>query len=281
MTLGERIKRSRLDRGMSQKALAGEQITRNMLSQIENGQATPSMKTLQYLAERLDVSPSRLLGEEEGEKKFSLAKRRYRAGDYMGALKALQAEGVTGDEGNLILSKVYGALARTALEKTTAEEAVVYAKKAISSGEKSLYEDKYLRICMLGILARCALLSRQGEAEALEEYREEILEVQAATGLLAMEEHMARGNYSIAEQICTRLLRLPDALMPHFYLLRGKLCAVQKKFSEAVPFLKQAEAAAGENKRLLQEVYELLELCFREQEDFRSAYEYAGKRREL
>ena len=59
MTLGERIKRSRLDRGMSQKALAGEQITRNMLSQIENGQATPSMKTLQYLAERLDVSPSR------------------------------------------------------------------------------------------------------------------------------------------------------------------------------------------------------------------------------
>ena len=43
---------------MTQAQLAGDGITRNMLSLIENDMATPSLQTLQYLSERLDVSPS-------------------------------------------------------------------------------------------------------------------------------------------------------------------------------------------------------------------------------
>ncbi len=38
-----------------------------MLSQIENGKATPSMKTLQYIAEKLECEPSFLLEEDEGK----------------------------------------------------------------------------------------------------------------------------------------------------------------------------------------------------------------------
>lgn len=38
-----------------------------MLSQIENGKATPSMKTLQYIAEKLECEMSFLLEEDEGE----------------------------------------------------------------------------------------------------------------------------------------------------------------------------------------------------------------------
>ena len=53
MELGERIRQARLGAGLSQKALCGDRITRNMLSQIEHGAARPSMDTLSYLAERL------------------------------------------------------------------------------------------------------------------------------------------------------------------------------------------------------------------------------------
>lgn len=53
MHLGERIKEARLEAGLTQRALCGDVITRNMLSQIENGIAKPSMSTLQYLAGRL------------------------------------------------------------------------------------------------------------------------------------------------------------------------------------------------------------------------------------
>ena len=53
-TLGQKIKKSRLDSRLTQQDLAGNFITRNMLSKIESGTATPSLKTLQYLAQRLD-----------------------------------------------------------------------------------------------------------------------------------------------------------------------------------------------------------------------------------
>ena len=53
MELGKRIRQARLEAGLSQRQLCGEQITRNMLSQIENGSARPSMDTLRYLAAQL------------------------------------------------------------------------------------------------------------------------------------------------------------------------------------------------------------------------------------
>lgn len=54
MTLGEKLRQARLEAGLSQRQLCGDQITRNMLSQIENGSANPSMATLQYLAQKLN-----------------------------------------------------------------------------------------------------------------------------------------------------------------------------------------------------------------------------------
>ena len=53
MELGEKIRQARLEAGLSQRALCGDVITRNMLSQIENGSAKPSMATLQHLAKGL------------------------------------------------------------------------------------------------------------------------------------------------------------------------------------------------------------------------------------
>ena len=56
MELGQRIKQARLEAGLSQRQLCGETVTRNMLSQIENGTAKPSMGTLCFFAERLGLS---------------------------------------------------------------------------------------------------------------------------------------------------------------------------------------------------------------------------------
>ena len=43
---------------LTQTELAGSEMTKSMLSQIENGKATPSMKTLQYIAEKLECETS-------------------------------------------------------------------------------------------------------------------------------------------------------------------------------------------------------------------------------
>ena len=63
--LGQRLKQARIEAGLSQRQLCGEEITRNMLSQIESGKAKPSMQTLTYLAQKLGKSVSWFLGEED------------------------------------------------------------------------------------------------------------------------------------------------------------------------------------------------------------------------
>ena len=61
--MGELLRKARLEAGLTQRALCGDWITRNMLSQIENGTARPSMATLQYLADALGKPVSYFLGE--------------------------------------------------------------------------------------------------------------------------------------------------------------------------------------------------------------------------
>lgn len=64
MELGEKLKQTRLEAGLSQRQLCGDVITRNMLSQIESGKARPSMPTLQYLAARLGKPVGYFLEED-------------------------------------------------------------------------------------------------------------------------------------------------------------------------------------------------------------------------
>lgn len=67
MKIGEKIRMLRTSKFMTQSELAGNEITRNMLSRIENGAAQPSLDTLRYIAAKLNVSPGFLLSEAGDE----------------------------------------------------------------------------------------------------------------------------------------------------------------------------------------------------------------------
>ena len=64
--LGANIKAARLSLGLTQWELTGEDLTRNMLSRIENGAALPSLPTLCTIAEKLGMPPGALLGDLGG-----------------------------------------------------------------------------------------------------------------------------------------------------------------------------------------------------------------------
>ncbi len=70
MDIGKRIKEIRVGKLMTQSQLAGDEITRNMLSRIENGAALPSLGTIMYLAKRLGVPAGVLLSDDDGEYNF-------------------------------------------------------------------------------------------------------------------------------------------------------------------------------------------------------------------
>ncbi|MCD8315473.1 MAG: helix-turn-helix domain-containing protein [Firmicutes bacterium] len=101
MSIGSKIRELRRQRGLTQKELAGDEITRNMLSLIENDLAKPSLETLVYISERLDVSPAYLLDESERTPSEieSMLCSLYNEGDFEscirsgGSLSALDAGG--------------------------------------------------------------------------------------------------------------------------------------------------------------------------------------------
>jgi len=74
MNIGKKIKNIRTEKLMTQSELAGDVITRNMLSQIENGSAQPSLSTVKYLAGKLGVPAGYLLSE--GDEEFVYNKTR-------------------------------------------------------------------------------------------------------------------------------------------------------------------------------------------------------------
>jgi transcriptional regulator with XRE-family HTH domain len=63
MTLGKKIRSLRKEKGITQAALCGEYMTRNMLSQIENDIATPSLPTVCFIAKQLSVPVGYLIDE--------------------------------------------------------------------------------------------------------------------------------------------------------------------------------------------------------------------------
>ena len=78
MDIGKKIREIRTEKLMTQSQLAGDEITRNMLSRIENGAALPSLGTVMYLAKRLGVPAGALLSDDDCEynfKKSSLIKK--------------------------------------------------------------------------------------------------------------------------------------------------------------------------------------------------------------
>ena len=94
LSLGKKIKMLRIERKITQQELVGDYITRNMLSQIENDIALPSIKTLQFLSDALGVPLSYLMqtendgdygAEYETADGIDLrAKKIFFSGDYLG-----------------------------------------------------------------------------------------------------------------------------------------------------------------------------------------------------
>lgn len=161
---GRRIKEARIAKKMTQSEVVGDFITRNMLSQIESGAATPSVKTLEYLAETLDIPISELMprGDEEPDgaeafRRFLRAKELLGSGLFREALSELEgcAGGGLEDELYAVSARCYLKLAEEISAENTAE-AVEYAKKAADLAERGLYANTALKaeaVRLLNVLA--------------------------------------------------------------------------------------------------------------------------------
>ncbi len=262
MELGEKLRAARLEAGLSQRALCGDEITRNMLSQIENGTAQPSMKTLRYLSSRLGKSMSYFLEESmpasPNAQRILLARRCYDLGDWMGTIRQLKEykvpDPVFDRERDLLWSFSSLALAEEALR----EKKAPYARELLEQVVVPVYAGREIlrqKLLLLGRLRGERVSSRLPSLD---------------------EELMLRSREALEDEDYPRAMALMDAVEnrnPEYHLLRGQLCYSQEDYREAAEHLQQAEALYPK------ETVPQLEACFRELGDFEKAYLYACKAR--
>src|ERR1041384_3648649 len=95
-TIGQRLKRSRLERGLSQRELAAPGVSYAYISRIEAGTRQPSVKALRRLAAKLGVTAdyletgSELARGEHLELKLADLELSIRLGEGEGAAPALE-----------------------------------------------------------------------------------------------------------------------------------------------------------------------------------------------
>ena len=264
MELSQKLKQARLDAGLSQKTLCGDRITRNMLSQIENGSARPSMDTLRYLAAQLGKPISYFLEDTAVTSPNQALMEQARSAEPSEALHLLgqyQSPDPTFDRERWLLEALTCmTLAGDALRQRTPAYASTLLDRAAVAGSRTPYytadnERRRLQLCWQAG-------ERLSEAQ-LPDLTEELL--------LRAESALRAENYDR----CAALLACATTTDTQWHYMMAQMYFAQNAFAEARPHFEAAwdHAPAVCCSRL--------EDCCREMGDFAGAYFYACKLREL
>ena len=264
LEIGQRIRTARQEAGLSQRQLCGDQITRNMLSQIENGGAVPSLQTLQYLADRLQRPVGWFFGDQKvsDREPVDQAWTLYQEGNTQEAARIL-----SGCPEETLYSFQDVPVLKTLILLSLAEQAI--------EGNRQPYAQQMLdwveqTDCGIPALRRQAILL-QGR-----------LENQNAPAVCDQlpsldQELLLRAEAALQQGDGKRAGILLDAAQQQsseqWLMLRGRVCLSSGDFREAAGYFHQAE------RNLPDRTAPYLEQCYRELGDFRQAYLYACRQK--
>jgi len=256
--IGEKIRQLRKSMGLTQEELAGDHMTKSMLSQIENGRAFPSMRTLQYLAAKLKQDPGYFLEEHENEPIRELLReveQANKAKNYelvLSRVKPLLDELPTTVDTARLLEYYVAACFYTGTEG--GEEAVT---KAADIYERfGLYVEsvkvKYLRYALLFTTDQYQeslelIRSLQEEYNAKQTSRDYLFEIQlyyAESVTLS-----ALGRYAECRDVMIKALQFSKEedvyhMTDHFYRILAQICLLTGDHDKVWHYLKKARMFA-------------------------------------
>lgn len=254
MTIGEKLRTARLEAGLSQRQLCADMITRNMLSQIENGSARPSMDTLIFLAQQLNRPVSYFLEEEStvsgNAPCMEQARRAYREGRLEEAEKMLSdyrsPDPLFDDEYGLLNILLLLCKAEKALDRP------IYARQLLQeiTLQKTCYMTPELEY-------RRQLLLAQVSSEPIELPADDRpLLIRARNAL----------NKADGAQCVVLLEACEEKSNPDWRYLRAEAAFLMEDYALAAEYYPET-------------CFAQLEACYRNLGDYKKAYEYACKQR--
>ncbi len=268
---------------MTQAELAGNQITRNMLSSIENGNAQPSLSTVFYIAKALNVPVGFLLAEEGDELVYQkingLAniKRAYRAEDWMGCRNlCMSACPEPDDEIRLILAQCDLGIAKSAFWEGRIRFACRFFDEAILYASETLYPAEHIRAEATLYFRYMSGISPTLYSDVLDESEgAEFVCQNAFSAYLDALERLDAGDRRGAEENLEKL-ESDSFFCKH---LRIKLMMRDGAFAQAkTDLLRLLDAEIPLNEVILYAILSDLEVCCREIEDYKGAYRYSNER---
>ena len=284
MNIGKQIRQLRLSKLMTQADLAGDQITRNMLCNIERGTALPSLPTAMYLAGRLGVPVGLLLAEEGGEFPYRKMiempniRRAFAAGDFTGCLSLLHSSfpAERDDELSLLCAEAEFGAARNAFEEGRFRRAAAAFDRGVTAAGQTVYDTDSLR-------ARTAVYFRylSGVSPTLSS---DILPENEVAGARAFGDEFCEYFMALDAlengrdgEVAAYLTRQEKSL--YAARIRALILMKKEEYQEAEEALEallaRPELSVG---ALLYEIFGDLDLCCRKNDDYKRAYEFAGSR---
>ena len=260
MELGEKLRQSRMEAGLSQRQLCEGIVTRNMLSQIEHGTARPSMDTLRHLASRLEKPVSYFLDEEcvisPNQERMTQVRQHIRKKEFVQARQLLLD--FCGEDAVYDWERRYllGISTLAVAEQALTEGKYVYARQLLEESEYPK-ELEHRQLLLLGRIPGADLGQILRRLPSVDP--DLMLRAKAA---------LEDGDLTRAEAL---LMAVENQETAQWYLLIGRVRMLQGRFAEAVQHLEQAQ------QEYPQECWPMLEKCCRELGDFRMAYEYRCK----
>jgi transcriptional regulator with XRE-family HTH domain len=290
MNIGERIRELRISKLMTQADLAGDHITRNMLSCIENGSANPSLSTIIYIAGRLGVPAGFLLAEQGDEMAYrkmsnlSNIKKAYTTGDVQ-SCRSLCLSGCPepDDEISLLLANCDAEIAAEEFWSGRLRSSCRFFDEALSYAEKTIYSTDAIEAEIRVYFRFMERISHTLYSDLLDEGK--ALSVKSNSIIsqyLDALDALDNGDVTVAEALINQLTQSGSNSFFEAHL-QSKLLIVQKNYKQAYRALQQLLQDSGTplNKIELYTVLGDLEICCREDEDYKNAYRCASEKVEL
>ncbi|MBQ7377594.1 MAG: helix-turn-helix transcriptional regulator [Clostridia bacterium] len=272
MTVGEKLKKARKEQGLTQAALSQGIVTRNMLSEIENGVAAPSIATIKALAARLELPIEYFFSEEDDlfffQKKNLLPhlKQAMARGNYRECIRLFkQSDLSTDDELAYMLAECHYKEAEKALHNGSLRSAAAHLSLLKEYTEQTIYSTAHFSA---GATVLSAIVTN----------------VQSPRYEFDQKEYVKHTKTAILSELCAYLLEdvgYPYTSVQYAKHLEARKLMKENRYAAALSLLTELEAQKSTyvvSAFFLFRLYADLESTYRELGDYENAYKYSSKR---
>lgn len=274
MTLGEKIKARRRELKITQSDLAGTEITRNMISAIEQDKAQPSLSTLKYIANALLLPLPYLLSNENDlffyvkKERMPAIKNALETKNYNACISLILKIDTLDDELYFILAKCYFELGVSSVLLGS----LLSAKKQLTLAKEYCNRTMYDTSRFTAIIPLYLAIANNVNSPLLEfdedlfvEHMEDCFDYEFYK-YLTMSTDFKYTNYQYKTH------------------MQAKQLIKERRYQDALKLLVELENTKSDfphNSYLMFGVYADLEACYKQLYDYENAYRYSSKRLSL